>query len=66
MDRQINNVAAHQVVVHRHHFVDPVKWATYRNMDRQINNVAAHQVVVHRRHFVDPVNGVHTQEVESH
>jgi len=39
MDRQINNVAAHQVVVHRRHFVDPVNGVHTQEVESCWNNL---------------------------
>lgn len=39
MDRQINNVAAHQVVVHRRHFVDPVSGVHTQEVESCWNNL---------------------------
>ena len=39
MDRQINNVAAHQAVVHRRHFVDPVTGVHTQEVESCWNNL---------------------------
>ena len=39
MDRQINNVAAHQDVVHRRHFVDPVTGVHTQEVESCWNNL---------------------------